>query len=82
MTEPQTHILAVVKSYLAEAFAIPAHDVGLDARLQDDLGLDSLDVVEVAAAVMETAGGAGAWEDGIEVERVSDLVSLVAGTRA
>lgn len=81
MPDDYAEILAGLRDYLASVFSVPASAVQIHSRL-DDLGLDSLDTVEVAAALMDIAGGDGAWGDYSPVTTVLDLVTLVAKTRA
>jgi acyl carrier protein len=81
MSDSPAEIFESLRDYLADAFSVAASDIRWDSSLQD-LGLDSVDVLQVAAALMDMAGGDGPWEESTPVTTVADLVSLVAETRS
>jgi acyl carrier protein len=80
VTSPHEDILAVLREHLSTAYSIPGGQVSPEARLQD-LGLDSLDVVEITATLMEVAGGPGPLAALTEAQTVSGLLAIVTATR-
>lgn len=46
-----TEIEEIVKSYLIEEFEIDEEDITPDATLKEDLGIDSLDFVDIVVMV-------------------------------
>lgn len=68
---------AQVKQLLNQRLGIPPEDILTDARLVDDLGMDSLDAVELAIA-MERAFDISVSEDSLgELQTVADVIALV-----
>ena len=55
MTDKQQEILDVVREHLSSR-GIDAETVGMDASLSDDVGLDSLDTVELTLALEQRYG--------------------------
>ncbi|MFD3998780.1 acyl carrier protein [Streptomyces sp. NPDC058548] len=49
-------ILESIRTALDEKLGIPSDEVHLESRLKEDLGLDSLDLVELLTAVEEQIG--------------------------
>lgn len=49
-------IKEVVNNVFVEGFEIPADELQPDARIFEDLGLDSLDVVDLIAAIQKEFG--------------------------
>lgn len=80
MSSPHDDMLAVLRAHLLTAYSICSSEVRPEIRLQD-LGLDSLDIVEVTATLMESVGGPGPLAALTEVQTVSDLIATVAITR-
>ena len=74
-------VFAALRNCLAETFSIPPGDVQWSTHLEEELGLDSLDVVEVAATLLEVVGGTGELEGSAEVVTAGDLIELVERTR-
>jgi acyl carrier protein len=75
MTEAQ--ILAELRSMMIELFDIQAERVVPEARLIDDLDLDSIDAIDMAARLQELTGRR-VPEDALKAIRtISDVVDLV-----
>jgi acyl carrier protein len=65
------------KQILTNRLGIPAEDITLDAKLIEDLGMDSLDAVELAIAA-ERQFGIGLSDEQISrLKTVADIIALV-----
>lgn len=67
----------LVKNDLIELFEIDEADITPDADLVDDLGLDSIDGVDMMVRIQERTGEKVTPEQFEEVHAVSNLVDLV-----
>ena len=75
----QTEALALLREVFQTEFEIEAEAVVPTARLREDLDLDSIDAVALAAR-LETETGAVLKEDKLrEIRTVEDVVALVRG---
>ncbi|WP_018996633.1 acyl carrier protein [Hirschia maritima] len=68
---------AEIRKNLIEIFEIPEDDIKQDAKLMDDLGLDSIDAVDMMVQLQETTGQKVSPEQFENVVTVDDLVALV-----
>ncbi len=68
---------AEIRKNLIEIFEIPEDDIKEDAKLMDDLGLDSIDAVDMMVQLQETTGQKVSPEQFENVVTVEDLVALV-----
>ncbi|MDZ4759897.1 MAG: acyl carrier protein [Alphaproteobacteria bacterium] len=68
---------AEILAYLTGAFEIPAADIHPDARLMDDLNLDSIDAVDLMVKLQESTGRKVTPDQFENVRTVGDLVTLV-----
>lgn len=66
-----------VKQILTNRLGIPPDEIRLDARLVDDLGMDSLDAVELAIATERQFNIAVSDEQVAKLGTVADIVALV-----
>ncbi len=66
-----------VVAYLTDVFEIPADDIRPEARLMDDLDLDSIDAVDLMVKLQETTGQKVTPEQFETIRTVQDLVALV-----
>lgn len=73
--------LNVTKSLIVERMGIPPEEVVLSASLRDDLGLDSLDALELVSAMEEELGVTVPEEEIGQLATVSDIVSYLKGSR-
>lgn len=64
-----------VKSVIVEQLSVSADEVKLESKFVDDLGADSLDVVELVMALEEKFGIEIPDE---EAEKISDVKDVVA----
>ncbi|HKE96983.1 MAG TPA: acyl carrier protein [Povalibacter sp.] len=75
----QTHdeILERVRATLVELFGLEAGDITPQARLFEDLEIDSIDVVDLMEHVRRFTGRKVTAEDFRSVRTVGDLISVV-----
>jgi acyl carrier protein len=66
-----------VKQILTNRLGIPAEEITSDAKLVDDLGMDSLDAVELAIATERQFDVAVSDEQLAKLATVADIMSLV-----
>jgi acyl carrier protein len=66
-----------VKQILTNRLGIPAGDITLDAKLIEDLGMDSLDAVELAIATERQFGIGMSDEQISKLQTVADIIALV-----
>ena len=66
-----------VKSIIAEQLGVEASEVTENASFTDDLGADSLDIVELVMAFEEEFGLEIPDEDAEKIVKVSDAVSYI-----
>lgn len=71
-------ILARVADALTELFDIERDAVRLDARLREDLELDSLDAVDLAAHMQSLTGRRIDDKDLRRIRSVGDIVEVIA----
>ncbi len=71
-----------IVSYLTGTFEVPAADIRPDARLMDDLNLDSIDAVDMMVKLQESTGQKVTPEQFEEVKTVQHLVALVEKLRS
>lgn len=70
-------ILARIRATLVELFELPPQDVQPEARLFQDLQIDSIDVVDLMDHVRRFTGKKVSAEDFRSVRTVDDLVGVV-----
>jgi len=75
MTEAQ--ILAELRSMMADLFDIEAERVVPEARLINDLDLDSIDAIDLVVKLQEMTGRRVAEDELRALTTVGDVVSLV-----
>lgn len=66
-----------VRNALAEQFEIDAETISLDTNLIDDLGADSLDVVELIMSLEDIFGIAISDEDAAQLYTVGRIVEYL-----
>jgi len=66
-----------VKQILTQRLGIPADEITLGARLVDDLGMDSLDAVELAISTERQFNVALSDEQVAKLMTVADIIALV-----
>ena len=68
---------AEIKKMIAKELAVDEMDVVLEAHLQDDLGGDSLAVLNLAVAIGKRYSIEIVYDDMVEIENVQELIQLV-----
>jgi acyl carrier protein len=66
-----------VKSIIVEQLGVEEGEVGENASFTEDLGADSLDIVELVMAFEEEFGIEIPDEDAEKIQRVSEAVSYI-----
>lgn len=66
-----------VRNALAEQFEVDAESIGMDTSLIDDLGADSLDVVELIMSLEDLFGITISDEDAAQLHTVSRIVDYL-----
>lgn len=66
-----------VKSIIVDQLGVDEDEVTLDASFTDDLGADSLDVVELVMAFEEEFGMEIPDEDAEKISRVRDAIEYI-----
>ncbi len=66
-----------LKSIIVEQSGVDEAEVTMEANFIDDLGLDSLDTVELVMALEEEFGIEIADEDAEKIQTVSDVVKYI-----
>ena len=69
---------AEIKTMIAKALAVDITDVVSEAHLKDDLGGDSLAILNLATVLSKRYSLEIVYDDMVEIESVSELVQLVA----
>lgn len=67
-------ILATLSSHLQDMFEIPADKISLEAKLFEDLDLDSIDAVDLVVKLQEVTGKKFKPEQFKTVRSVGDVV--------
>ena len=70
-------VLDQIKKILVETMDIEEEKVTLDAKLKDDLNLDSLDSVELIMSAEEEFGIENPDEDVMNFKTVNDIVNYI-----
>jgi len=70
-------ILEKVKAVIVEQLSVEEDDVVEDAAFVDDLGADSLDIVELVMALEEEFGISIPDEDAESIKNVGDAVAYI-----
>lgn len=72
-------IFKTMQDLIAEQFAIDTDEIGMDSSFVDDLGADSVDLVELVMAMEEEFDMGEANEDELAgLKTVGDAVNFVA----
>jgi acyl carrier protein len=70
-------ILAKLKEFLVDLFEVPEEDITLEARLSEDLDLDSIDAVDLVVKLQELTGQRIKPDEFRSVRTVQDVVDRV-----
>lgn len=77
MSMGRDEILDRLSGYLQDLFEVPAEDVTLQAKLYEDLDLDSIDAVDLVIKLQELTGKKISPEEFKTVRTVGDVVDQV-----
>ena len=77
INEGSTQTLQRVRSTLVELFQLPPERITPEARLYDDLEIDSIDVVDLMEQIRHITGKKVTVEDFRSVRTVADLVDVL-----
>jgi acyl carrier protein len=80
MTRDQ--IFAEIKEFLLDALPLTEERITMEARFQEDLEADSLDLVELIMTLEEKYGIKITDEEAAEIKTVGDAVDFVAARTA
>jgi acyl carrier protein len=70
-------ILGKLKEFLVDLFEVPEENITLEARLSEDLDLDSIDAVDLVVKLQELTGQRIKPDDFKSVRTVQDVVDRV-----
>jgi len=73
----RSHALTSVRTVLADELGLPAEEITPTANLREDLGMDSLDLVELVTSLEEQVGQRVPREQLEGVHTIDDVVDLV-----
>jgi acyl carrier protein len=74
---PSNDIFERLKSHLTTMFEVPTEKITRDARLYEDLDLDSIDAVDLMVKLQELTGRKLKAEEFKSVKTVGDVVDRV-----
>jgi acyl carrier protein len=77
MATTKDEILRKISDYLAEFFEVPRAKITPDARLYEDMDLDSIDAVDLIVKLQELTQKKIAPADFKEVRTINDVVEKV-----
>jgi len=75
--EDQIMIFEKLKDIIAEQLSVEADEVKMDSNIQDDLGADSLDVVDLITTIEDEFDISIPDEAVEEIKTVGDIVNYV-----
>ena len=70
-------IATVLSKYLQELFELPAEKLSLNARLSEDLDLDSIDAVDLVVKLQEYTGRKISPSEFKSVRTIADVVEKI-----
>ena len=70
-------ILEKIKEILAQQFEVPADSISVETNIVDDLGADSLDVVELIMSVEDEFGVQISDEDAAQLPTVGKILEYI-----
>lgn len=75
----QNEIFDKVSESMAEMFELDPASIKMDARLVEDLDLDSIDAIDMAVKIQEFTGRRVEEDQLREIQTVADVVRVVDG---
>jgi len=73
----KNEIFKLISEYIAEGFEIKIADITLEAKLYEDLDLDSIDAIDLIVKLQELTKEKIAPEKFKKVRTISDVVDVV-----
>jgi acyl carrier protein len=73
----RSEVFAELSGYLRDAFEVPAEKIALEARLFEDLDLDSIDAVDLVVKLQDYTGKKIQVAEFKSVRTVGDVVERV-----
>ena len=70
-------IFEILKDIIAEQLSVEADEVNMDSNIQDDLGADSLDVVDLITTIEDEFDISIPDEAVEEIKTVGDIVNYI-----
>jgi acyl carrier protein len=80
MSISREQIFEKVKEIMAELFEIDPQTITMESRLNDDLGLDSIDAIDLITFLQNFVGQRLQPEDFRSVRTISDLITAAETT--
>ena len=77
MAASRDEVYEKVKEVLTDQLQIPEENISEDASFQEDLGADSLDLVELIMSLEEEFGMEISDEDAEKIQKVQDAVDYI-----
>ena len=77
MAHTQDEVLSGIKDIVVEIAGIPADTIAMDKKFTDDLGVDSLSMVEVVVAAEEKFGVKIPDEEVTKMSTIGDAVNFI-----
>jgi acyl carrier protein len=77
MTYSKDGILSEITIHMVDLFEVDAKEVTLNARLHDDLGIDSIDTIDLIIALKSHVGRKFSPGEFASVRTIGDMVDTV-----
>lgn len=77
MKHSKDDVFLIIQEALVDLFEIKENDINLDARLYDDLDLDSIDAIDLIVRLKEKTGKKPDVEAFKDVRTIGDLVNSI-----
>ncbi len=78
----KTEIFDILKQFLVEELEIDNHKVAMDAKIKDDIDIDSLDFADIAVFVEEKFGFVIKAEDLKKLVTINDFCNYIEQKKA
>ena len=78
----QEQVLAQLREWMQDLFEIEPEDIQLDSNLYEDLGVDSIDAVDLVIKIKELTGKQVEPDDFKAVRTVQDVITVIQNMSA
>ena len=75
--EKNQDTLEIIQGIFLNAFELPNEVVTLDANLIDDLGLDSIDAIDLIVLLEKESGVKLAMDDLMSIKTIGDVINKI-----